>query len=100
MKVEPIIMVAIVNGIFSLIAIVMPFIANMVQNRSGTKQAVRSLLYSDLERRCLIYIQQGFITAKEFKLLSEDWNIYHNKLKGNGYLDDLVANVKNLPIQN
>lgn len=100
MKLEPIVVVAVINGIFSLIAIAMPFIANMWQNRTGMKQALRSLLYSDLERRCLLYIQQGFITAKDFKLLVEDWDIYHNKLKGNGYLDELVSQVKGLPIQN
>lgn len=100
MNFEPIVVVAVINGIFSLIAIAMPFIANMWQNRTGTKQALRSLLYSDLERRCLLYIQQGFITAKDFKLLVEDWDTYHNKLKGNGYLDELVSQVKGLPIQN
>lgn len=99
MKIEAIIVVAIINGIFSLIAIAMPFIANRNQDKRGTKQAIRSLLYSDLESRCLRYIQQGFITAKDFKLLVEDWDCYHNKLKGNGYLDELVAQVKGLPIQ-
>jgi len=100
LKLDPIVVVALVNGIFSLLAIIMPFVANIWQNRAGMRQAVRTLLYSDLERRCLLYIQQGFITAKEFKMLVEDWDVYHKKLKGNGYLDELVSQVKGLPIQN
>ena len=104
MKLDAIIIVAIINGIFALAAILMPFIANKGQDKrrdsNGLKQAVRSLLYSDLERRCFVYIQQGYISAKDFKLLLEDWNCYHEKLKGNGYLDELMNQVKGLPIQN
>lgn len=93
----------IIVALIGLAGIAMPFIANRRQDKrkdgDGLKQAVRSLLYADIERRCLNYMAKGFITPTQRKLLIADWEVYHNKLGGNGYLDDLMGLAKALPIK-
>lgn len=93
----------IIVALIGLAGIAMPFIANRRQDKrkdgDGLKQAVRSLLYADIERRCLHYMERGFITPTQRKLLIADWEVYHNKLGGNGYLDDLMGLAKALPIK-
>lgn len=94
----------IVVALIGLCGIAMPFIANRNQDKrkdaDGLKQAVRSLLYADIERRCLLFISSGQIPHDELKRLTEDWHVYHdkNKLNGNGYLNDLMSKINQLPI--
>lgn len=95
----------IIVALIGLAGICMPFIANRKQDqrkdKDGLKQAVRSLLYADLEHRCLKFIERGYIPHDEFKRLTEDWHVYHDpdKLNGNGYLDELMSRVNKLPIK-
>lgn len=92
------------SAVAIVLAAVMPFVANRKQDKrkdkDGLKQAVRSLLYADIENRCLKFIMAGEIPHDELKRLTEDWHVYHDKdkLNGNGYLNDLMGRVSTLPV--
>lgn len=48
---------------------------------------------------CLKYIEQGFVWADDLADLKRMHGVYHTTLNGNGFYDDLMAKVKELPIR-
>lgn len=48
---------------------------------------------------CLKYIEQGFVWADDLADLKRMHGAYHTTLDGNGFYDDLMAKVKELPIR-
>lgn len=65
----------------------------------GVRAGVRQLLYDRIKWEGKKYIADGHLTSDELEDLSRMWSIYHTDLGGNGFLDSLMAKVKNLPIQ-
>lgn len=63
------------------------------------KKASRMQFYSMIKHRCKKYIERGWITSDELEDLIEEHKVYHNELDGNGFLDELMAQAKNLPIK-
>lgn len=67
--------------------------------RNGTQNGVRLILKDRLRFLCARYIEQGWIYEDELEDLVMMHNCYQKSLKGNGYLDSLMARVQNLEIR-
>ena len=63
--------------------------------------ADRTILYDRIKHLGKTYIARGNITVEELEDLSLMHSVYHDKdkLNGNGFLDDLMKNVRKLPIR-
>ena len=63
--------------------------------------ADRTILYDRIKHLGKIYITRGWITVEELEDLSLMHSVYHDKdkLNGNGFLDDLMKNVRKLPLR-
>lgn len=61
--------------------------------------ANRTLLYDRIKHIGKSYIQRGYVTVEELEDLTAMHRVYHdpNKLNGNGFLDQIMADVKRLP---
>lgn len=68
------------------------------KNKSAMAQAVQMLLYTDIKISCEEFIALGKISSDDLEVLVKKHKIYHDKLKGNGYLDTLMNKVQQLPI--
>lgn len=69
------------------------------EKKSGTSEGMRLILKDRLRFLCLRYIEQGWIYEDELEDLIVMHDCYHNKLNGNGYLDELMNRVKKLEIR-
>lgn len=81
---------SVVSGIFSLIN-------NRHKKETGISSGVRILLYDRIKYLCIHYIECGYITTEEYEDLLNMHAVYHNDLNGNGFLDDFINQVRNLP---
>lgn len=82
----------IVNRIFSAID-------KRQEQKSGVTHGIRLVLKDRLRFLCVRYIEQGWIYEDELEDLASMHQCYHDTLKGNGYLDDLMKRVKALDIK-
>lgn len=55
------------------------------------------LMYDRILYLAKHHIAEGSVTFEEYRILSEMHRVYHDKLGGNGYLDEVMAEVRNLP---
>ena len=60
--------------------------------------ANRILMYDRIKHLAKVYISREEITAEELEDLISMHECYHTDLGGNGFLDDLMAQVRHLPI--
>lgn len=80
---------SLISGIFSLAA-------NRRKQESGVEAGVRILLYDRIKHLGTKYIEQGYITNDEYEDLVRIHDVYHNALGGNGFLDDIMNQVRRL----
>lgn len=59
--------------------------------------AARILLYDRIKHLGNSYIRRGWVSVEEMEDLEKMHSVYHNNLHGNGFLDALMAKVKELP---
>ena len=64
------------------------------------KAAVRVLLYDRIKHLGRNYIVKGCVSAEDLEDLMSMHKIYHDELDGNGFLDNVMVQVKKLPIRN
>lgn len=69
------------------------------EEKKGSTAAMRLVLKDRLRGLAAHYIEQGWIYEDELHDIVEMHLMYHNTLKGNGYLDSLMARVKSLEIR-
>lgn len=89
---------AIVGGIFSVIM--------WRLNRNATKEdkgddircGLRMILYVEIKQLGKTYIARGSIHGEELEDILAMHRVYHDKLGGNGFLDNLMRQVEMLPI--
>lgn len=62
--------------------------------------ALRTELYLSIKRDGKSYLQRGSITTEELEDLVNAHKVYHDVLRGNGFLDSLMEKVKALPVKN
>lgn len=60
---------------------------------------VRTLMYDRIKHLANSYLKRGWITSEELEDLIAMHSVYHNELKGNGFLDSLMDRVKMLPVR-
>lgn len=81
---------ALVSGIFGLLK-------DHKKKDNGLEAGVRILLYDRIKHLCNKYCEMGSITEDEYEDLVKMHSVYHNSLRGNGYLDDAMNRVSKLP---
>ena len=61
--------------------------------------ADRTILYDRIKHLGKSHIADGYITVEDLEDLTTMHEVYHDpdKLNGNGFLDNLMKTVKNLP---
>ena len=82
---------ALVNGIFTLVN-------RRRDDEKSIMKGLRQILYNDIKREGKKYIAAGSISSDALEDLIQTHQIYHDDLKGNGYLDNIMQAVNNLPI--
>lgn len=73
--------------------------ANRKRIEDGTQAGVRMILYAWVKKLGKEYIERGYITVEELEDLKAMHAIYHNDLKGNGFLDTIMDKVEKLPVR-
>lgn len=72
---------------------------NLNQKVDALCVAVRELLYDRIKHLGKAYLDRGYISTEELEDFINMHKIYHNTLEGNGFLDEIVRQVKALPIR-
>lgn len=72
---------------------------NLTQKVDALCVAVRELLYDRIKHLGKAYLDRGYISTEELEDFINMHKIYHNTLEGNGFLDEIVKQVKSLPIR-
>lgn len=72
-------------------------IYNAIVRKNDKDDAVMLLLYHAIKNECKDYISAGKIDSDEIEVLIKMHETYH-KRGGNGYLDKLMSECKQLPI--
>ena len=83
---------AVIAGIFGVLQ-------GRKNKKDGVSKGVRQLLYDRIKYLGRCYISDGTISAEDLEDLMQMHGIYHTDLGGNGYLDNLMEQVKHLPIK-
>ena len=93
---------ALVSGIFNLIG---QHKARKVAEQNaydclqkGAVEGIRYLLFDNIKCHGEAYIKAGVITGEQYKDIKDAHKIYHDSLKGNGFLDRIIAEVEKLQI--
>lgn len=66
---------------------------------SGLTVAMRMLMYDRIKHLGNSYLKRDSISSEELADLIEMHLVYHDTLKGNGFLDTLMEKVKALPVK-
>ncbi|MCD8365993.1 MAG: hypothetical protein LUC83_09360 [Clostridiales bacterium] len=66
--------------------------------KSGEAAGVQLLLYDRIKHLCKSHIERGYIATNDLDDLERMHKVYHDDLNGNGFLDDLMRNVRRLPV--
>ena len=69
------------------------------ESEDGVHKASRLLMKTQLRSLCMHYINQEWIYEDELEDLIAMHNCYHDDLNGNGFLNLLMNQVKNLEIR-
>ena len=84
------VLASLISGIFSACT-------NRQKKDSGVEAGVRILLYDRIKYLGTHYIERGYIASDEYEDLIKMHKVYHDSLRGNGFLDDIMEQVKHLP---
>lgn len=74
-------------------------IAELQRDVDDLKVALRMIMYDRIKHLAKSYIERGYITAEELEDLIAMHQVYHGPLHGNGFLDDLMEQVRHLPLR-
>lgn len=65
----------------------------------NTEEASKLILRNAVRRSAMAYIERGWIYDEELEDILAMHDCYHNRLGGNGFLDNIVSKVKKLPVK-
>lgn len=100
MDLTAIIVAVLGSGLLSTIINQICNVINKKQDeKSGMAHGMRIVLKDRLRFLCTHYIQQGWIYEDELEDIISMHACYHDTFHGNGYLDELMNRVKNLPMK-
>ena len=71
-------------------------IAELRKDVNDLKVASRMQMYDRIKHLAKSYIERGYITVEELEDLIDMHKVYHGPLHGNGFLDDLLEQVRHL----
>lgn len=74
-------------------------IAALIRSNEDLVESNRETLGDRIKHLGLKYIEQGYIYSNDLEDLIRMHKVYHDKLKGNGFYDTLMASVRALPIK-
>ena len=80
---------SIISGIFSIVA-------SKKKTENGVEAGVLILLYDRIKHLGTEYIRNEKVTYDEYEDLLKMHSVYHNDLKGNGFLDSVMKQVAQL----
>ena len=89
---------SVVGGIFSVNTFQLNRKAQKEDKSDDITCGLRMLLYDRIKYLGKSYIARGNIHTEELEDLIAMHNVYHDKLRGNGFLDELMIQVRHLPI--
>lgn len=89
---------AIASGIFGVVMYRIKRRDELADKNDDIRIGVRMIMYDRIKHLGKSYIQRGSITTEELEDLVKMHGVYHNNLGGNGFLDNLMEQVKRLPI--
>lgn len=75
------------------------FIKEIIDIRREDKaleSGLREILYDRIKFLCRKYIGEGKIGEEDYNSIRRMWQVYHDGLNGNGYLDSLMSEVEDL----
>lgn len=84
---------AVISGIFGLLV-------SRQHKENGVAAGVRILLYERIKFLGTHYVEKGYVSNDDYEDLLKMHRVYHSPLKGNGFLDDIMEQVKKLPRHN
>lgn len=91
---------AIVSGATTVIIWILNNKKKKDDENTGIFNGVQVLLYDKIKYLGVKHIEAGGISAGDLEDLKRMHKIYHDELKGNGFLDDIMNHVEKLPIIN
>ena len=89
---------ALVSGVFNIIMWRLNKKSKESQRDKDIVDGLKMIMYDRIKFLAQRAIQDGQITADALEDLIEMHKVYHNQLDGNGFLDSLMNQVKNLKI--
>ena len=63
----------------------------------GLERAQRITMHERIKRLAAKYCEAGQISFSDYEIIKPMHQIYHNDLRGNGFLDAIMEDVDNLP---
>lgn len=81
---------AIISGLFSLLK-------TKRNSNDAIRNGLQQLMFDRIKHLCKSYLKQGHIGFDDLQDLERMHKIYHDDLKGNGYLVDLMDRVRDIP---
>jgi len=94
-----IIIAIISSGVLStVISCIFTFAGNRKHRKNGVAAGVQQLLYDRIKYLCKAHLERGYIATNDLDDLERMYKIYHNDLDGNGFVTDLMDNVRHLPV--
>lgn len=82
---------ALISGLFTMLA-------QRKRKDTGISAGVRQLLYDRIKHLCKEHLKRGYIASNDLEDLVRMHKIYHDDLDGNGFLDDLMSEVRKLEV--
>lgn len=87
------------SGVLStLISGLFTFLQSYVGYKNATAVGVKLVLEDQIKRLAMAHISRGSITFDDLGDIMRMHEVYHKRLKGNGYLDKVMSEVQRLPI--
>lgn len=62
----------------------------------GLQSGLREILYDRIKSRSRRYIAENKIREEDYNSLKRMWAVYHEELRGNGYLDSAMRDIEEL----
>ncbi|MCD8364703.1 MAG: hypothetical protein LUC83_02590 [Clostridiales bacterium] len=82
---------AVISGVFAIAQ-------TKKTKKDGVTAGVQQLLYDRIKYLCKSHLDRGYIATNDLDDLERMHEIYHDDLDGNGFLTDLMDNVRRLPV--
>lgn len=88
---------ALVAGVFSIIQWSLNKHDKNSKKMDSLMDAAQMILYDRIKHLGKSYISRGWVYVEEMEDLEKMHAVYHGQLGGNGFLNDLMGKVKDLP---